>query len=91
MTDEWRYYTVDRIEGATAVVLSDDRGSFDVPRSMLPKGAGEDSVLRVPLTGGAPDWSRAVLDDAERQQRLARSKAALDQLKRLDPGGDLTL
>jgi hypothetical protein len=91
MTDDWRYFTVDRIEGTTAVLLGDDRTAFDVPRSTLPKGAGEDSVLRAPLKAGAPDWSRAVLDDAERERRLARSKAALDQLKRHDPGGNLTL
>jgi hypothetical protein len=82
---------VDRIEGATAVLLADDRALFDVPRSTLPKGAGEDSLLRAPVKAGAPDWSRAVLDDAERERRMARSKAALDQLKRQDPGGDLTL
>jgi len=91
MTDEWRWFTVDRVEGKVAVLLSDDHASFDVPRGALPKGAGEDAVLRVPVMAGAPDWGRAVLDDAERERRLARSKAALDELKRQDPGGDLTL
>jgi hypothetical protein len=91
MTGEWQWFTVDRIEGKVAVVLSDDRTAYDVPRSALPAGAGEDAVLRVPHSGGAPDWSRAELDTAERERRLARSRAALEELKQQDPGGDLTL
>jgi hypothetical protein len=91
MTDAWRYFTVDRIEGTTAVLLGDDRATFDVPLSALPKSAGEDSLLRAPVTAGGPDWNRAVLDHAERERRLSRSRAALNDLKRQDPGGDITL
>lgn len=91
MSDAWRFFTVDRIEGTVAVLLGDDRSTYDVPLSGLPSIAGEDTVLRVPMDGGAPRWSRATVDDAERQRRLARAKAALDELKKQDPGGDITL
>lgn len=85
------YYVVDRFEGKLAVLVGDDRSSHDVPKASLPKGCREDTVLRVPVVSGNPDFGRAVIDVAERERRLARAKAALDQLKRRDPGGDVTL
>ena len=63
----------------------------DVPRSALPAGVAEDAVLLVPVVAGTPQWGRAVIDHAERRRRLARAKAALEQLKKRDPGGDITL
>lgn len=91
MSEETRFFVVDRIEGTIAVLVGDDRSSFDVPRSSLPAGAREDTVLRAPVVGGTPQWGRAVVDHAERKRRLARSKAALEELKKRDPGGDITL
>lgn len=91
MSVKTRYYVVDRFEGAIAVLVGDDRSSHDVPRGSLPAGVEEDFVLRVPVVAGKPQWARAVIDHAERQRRLARSKAALEELKRRDPGGDIKL
>ena len=91
MSEERRYFVVDRFEGAIAVLVGDDRSSHDVPRSALPAGVAEDAVLLVPVVAGTPQWGRAVVDHAERQRRLARAKAALEQLKKRDPGGHITL
>jgi len=91
MSADWRWFTVDRIEGTIAVLLGDDGTSHDVPLRGLPAGTREDQVLRVPLGDRAPRWKAATPDDQERAQRLARSKAVLDELKKQDPGGDITL
>jgi len=88
---DWRYFSVDRLEGDFAVLVGDDRSSIDVPLRVLPAGIREDQVLRVPVAGGAPQWAQAAPDDAERSRRIARAKAALEELKRQDPGGDITL
>ena len=86
------YYAVDRLEGTIAVLVADDLSVLDVPRRALPKGLREGSVLQVP-TGpdGSPDWSMAVLDEAERQRRVEQVREALDRLRKKDPGGDVRL
>jgi hypothetical protein len=86
------YFAVDRIEGSIAVLIGADRAQHDVPRKQLPKGTGEGSVLDVPLdAGGQPVWAGARLDAAERERRLARARAMLEELKKGDPGGDIVL
>ena len=86
------FYVVDRIEGRTAVVVADGGLSFDVPRPTLPRGCREGTVLRIDgAPGGPPDWSRAVVDDAEREQRLDHARDALRRLGESDRGGDVTL
>jgi len=49
VSEETRYFVVDRFEGAIAVLVGDDRSSFDVPRGALPAGVAEDAVLSVPV------------------------------------------
>jgi hypothetical protein len=83
------YHVIDRFEGTTAVIVADDGRTFDVPRSELPRGCREGAVLR--LDGEPPDWSRAVIDEAERARRLQRAREALERLKESDHGGDVTL
>jgi CRISPR/Cas system-associated protein Csm6 len=39
----------------------------------------------------APDWSRAVIDESERQRRLSRDEDILRRLRDRDPGGDIEL
>ncbi len=59
---------------------------------MVPPGAGEGSVLNVPLDGaGSLNWSSAVIDEAERERRLNITRETLRRLRQSDPGGDLTL
>ena len=86
------YYSVDRIEGALAVLVGDDGSEHEVSRKQLPKGTVENSVLEVPLDGsGRPDWAGARLDPAERERRMQRALALLEELKKRDPGGDIVL
>ncbi len=85
------YYVVDRIEGKIAVVVGDNGRSFDVPKRQLPHGSREGTVLRVEERGDTIDWSRAVIDDAERKRRLERARETLRRLGETDPGGDVKL
>jgi hypothetical protein len=91
MTERRRYFVVDRIEGALAVLVADDRSTTEVPVSALPKGVREDDVLRVPVRAARPDWSRAVVDAVERRRRVDQSSRALEEMKKRDPGGDVDL
>lgn len=85
------YYVVDRIEGKIAVVVGDDGRSFGLPKRQLPTGCREGTVLRVEVRGDTIDWSRAVIDDAERRRRLEQARETLRHLGETDAGGDVTL
>jgi len=86
------YYVIDRIEGALAVIVGDDGRTFDVAWARLPQGCREGTVLRLEAQGDrAPDWSGAVIDDAEGARRLERARETLRRLAESDPGGDITL
>ena len=62
------------------------------PGARCPAAAGEGTVLRIDgAAGGSPDWSRAVMDDAERERRLDRARDTLRRLGDSDPGGDVIL
>jgi len=87
--DAVTYYVVDRIEGKIAVVIADDDRTFDVPRSQLPKGSREGTVLRA--AEGEPDWSKAEIDEAEGRRRSRQSRETLRRLSETDPGGDIEL
>ena len=86
------FYVIDRIEGAIAVIVADDDREFNVPRRALPKGSREGTVLRVDTERDSnPDWGTAVIDEAERDRRLERSRDTLRRLSKTDPGGDIEL
>jgi hypothetical protein len=85
------FYAVDRLEGKVAVLVSDDGATFDIERSQLPARLREGSVLRVQMESGRPDWSTAKIDSGEQERRLKAAQERLDQMKRGDPGGDITL
>jgi hypothetical protein len=85
------FYVVDRIEGPVAVLVADAGPTYDVPRSVLPAGTQEGTVLEVPGSADPPDWSRSTIDDAERTRRLDRARETLRRLGETDPGGDVTL
>jgi hypothetical protein len=91
MTEERRYYAVDRVEGDRAILIADGSSDpVDLPPGLLPFRVREAMVLSVPLDArGRPQWDRAVRDEAEERRRLAEGKARLDRLKRRDPGGDV--
>jgi len=38
-----------------------------------------------------PDWPTAEIDTDEQQRRLRETREMLDEMKRSDPGGDITL
>src|SRR5206468_146121 len=58
MTEPAAFYTVDRIEGAIAVLVGDDGVGMDVPARSFPLRLHEGVVLRVRLgADGTPDWS----------------------------------
>jgi hypothetical protein len=49
-------------------------------------------VLKVPSDGPREfEWERARVDEEATEERLARAKALLRELKERDPGGDVVL
>jgi hypothetical protein len=88
-----RVGVVDRIEGDVAIVVEDESGTVHrVARRELPRATREGDVLRAPVgPGGVPDWSAARVDEQAREQRLSEARAALERLRRRDPGGDVKL
>jgi hypothetical protein len=85
------FYAIDRLEGKFVIVVGDDGKSLDVERSKLPKGVKEGTVLRVRIGSTGPDWSSAVVDQAEERRRREETKQLLDEMKKSDPGGDISL
>lgn len=71
---------IDRFEGDVAVLLLGDEAlKLDVPRTLLPKDAGEGSWLQVELQDGK--LLSAVLDAEETQNRKQRIADKLERLR----------
>ncbi len=86
------FYAVERLERDVAVLVSDKGETIEMPRLELPTGVREGSVLRVRFGAqNLPDWSSAVIDKEEEERRLREARRLLDEMKRTDPGGDITL
>jgi len=70
------FFVINRLDGTTAIILSDDGREFEVPRRALPEEVDEGAVLRLnlehPVTG---DWSAAAVDAAERARRGDRARS----------------
>ena len=92
MSERHAFYSVDRLERAVAVLVGDDGVGLDVLKKTLPVKVREGVVLRVRLDAdGKPEWSSAVIDDAERERRLQEARDRLERLRGTDPGGDVML
>jgi hypothetical protein len=91
MTD-LHQFIVDRHEADFSVVEVDGRVTLDLPRWLLPPTASGDDVLAVTVE---PAGDRVVItvarDAAATASAQASARAAVDRLKRNDPGGDLRL
>ena len=91
-----RIWVVDRVEPPVAVLVADDdERQVEMPLAQLPAGVRASlragAVLRVPETDEVPDWEAAKVDEELRRARLQEAEAALDRLRRRDPGGDIVL
>jgi hypothetical protein len=85
-------YVVDRLERSIAVLVSDSGETVEMPVVELPRELHEGTVLRVRVGAqNLPDWSSATVDKKEEDQRLKQVKEMLDEMKRSDPGGDISL
>ena len=85
-------WVADRIESGIAVLVRDDDAETNnVPAPLLPAGTREGTVLRVPGEQGRPVWSRALVDEEMRLERLRDAEAVLKRLRSRDPGGDVVL
>ena len=74
---------IDRFEGKCAILESQNKNSliFNFPRSLLPKGVEEGTVIRFNID----------LDEKETETRRKNIKEQLDNLKKKDQGGDIQL
>jgi hypothetical protein len=88
-----RIWVVDRVGRKIASLVDDESGATrEVPRGDLPQGTREGDVLRVPVdAAGEADWRAATADESLRRERMEEARAALEQLRRRDPGGDVKL
>ena len=74
-----RYYTVDRVEGTTAVLVDDEGRSASVPIDRLPGGLDEGVVLRGTFEAeNVPNWSRATIDQIETDRRLSEAEDMME-------------
>jgi hypothetical protein len=71
---------IDRLEREYAVIEYQNT-TFNFPRSLLPKGAKEGTVLRFNID----------LDEKETETRRKNIQEQLDNLKKKDQGGDIQL
>ena len=74
---------IDRLEGEYAVIEYQNKNSliFNFPRSLLPKGAKEGTVLSFNID----------LDEKGTETRRKNIKEQMDNLKKKDQGGDIQL
>ncbi len=85
-------FIVDRYEQDLAVVQVDGRGFLDVPRWLLPRNARTDDVLAVTIESTADRAMITIVRDVDATARAkAEAAAAVERLRRRDPGGDVTL
>ena len=89
---ETHQFIVDRHEGELSVVEVDGKTFLDLPRWLLPPATRSDDVLAVAVEA---DGDRAVVtltrDAAATARAQAEAAAAVERLKRRDPGGDVRL
>ena len=84
--------SIDRYEGDLAVVEVDGRGFVDLPRWLLPAGARADDVLAATVDAGPERATITIARDAAATARARdAARAAVERLKRRDPGGDVAL
>jgi Protein of unknown function (DUF3006) len=76
--------SIDRFEGdkkQVAVLLTDDGTQVNFPKTLLPKGVRAGDIL-----------SFTIEKDAEATEKVAQeTRAVQDQLKKTDPGGDISV
>ena len=89
---ETHTFIIDRHEGDLAVVEVDGREFVDLPRWLLPAGARADDVLAVTVDAGPERATITIVRDADATARARdAARAAVERLKRRDPGGDIVL
>ena len=87
-----KHYVVDRVQEGVAVLIGDDGDEVALPIYRLRCRVGEGTVLRVPLGhDNQPEFLRAVVDEAERERRKEAAAGALEEPRKRDPGGDVSI
>jgi hypothetical protein len=96
---EAEVWIVDRVDGKIAVLIAaedledeEEAAVVEVAARLLGDRAVEGAVLRVPIGAvGEPMWDAAERDEDAEEARRAEGEAALERLRRRDPGGDVVL
>ena len=86
-----RLYVVVRIEGELVVLVDDDSGDWVNVESWELPPVDEGTMLRVRINDNRPQWDTAAIDPEEAARRKKKSAQAIEDLKRRDPGGDISL
>src|SRR5690606_36628776 len=83
---------IDRFEEDLAVVEVDGERFLEVPRLLLPDGAGEDDVIRVRRSAEGAGLVLELEVDAEATaEAREEARRLVEELRARDPGGDLVL
>ncbi|HLU24889.1 MAG TPA: DUF3006 domain-containing protein [Longimicrobiales bacterium] len=83
---------IDRFEEDLAVVEVDGERFLEVPRWLLPDGAGEDDVIRVRRSAEGAGLVLELEVDAEATaEAREEARRLVEELRARDPGGDLVL
>jgi len=87
-----RKYVVDRIEGELVVLVDDESGDRANLESWELPVVDEGTVLAVETdANGHPKWGTATVLAEETEKRRHEDKTRIEDLKRRDPGGDVTI
>ena len=87
-----QHCTIDRFEGASAVLETAQWGRLTVPRQWLPQSAKEGDVLQVSQQkSGLKSQFSVEIDIHETARRRAQAEQLQTELAQNDPGGDIDL
>ena len=87
-----RKYVVDRIEGELVVLVEDDTGDKVNLDSWELPALDEGTVLAVELDDNAkPKWGTATVLIDETKRRAEQAGRVIEDLKKRDPGGNVSL
>lgn len=87
-----RTYVVDRIEGELVVLVDDETDEKVNLDSWELPAVDEGTVLAVELdNNGKPKWGAVTILAEETARRKKAGDSHIEDLKKRDPGGDITL
>lgn len=84
--------SVDRIEGATVILVAEDGREFSVKGKEFPQRPVEGMLYHIPVSAaGVPYWPGAIADPLATARRKKELTERMAKLRSGDSGGDIKL